>query len=388
MGKRTWTIISAAAMAATVLAGPQAKLADTAALTWKGNIHSQDSLGLALQAAATHYETGRDTGHATVFALLGNAFAMQICPDEPCTAWWHVGAGRTQGIHRAACELGLQVRKLPDDPAKWQGDEQRVAVLTRRAGLIAAEMAAGRLVLVEGGWDPRQAHGFVPWGAAGVITEIREDGTILGATLNGRSDNIWKWPYPAWVVTEADTPPADPSARDRALLENAVARVRNSRAPDQAADNRFLGGLAGMDLWIEKMKQVPFCPECGRDDPNRSWSCASDTARTMLAGSRAAAQYLRACRERFPEEAREHLDDARAHYRTIAELLTPAVRDKGEMNYRAFIGDVKKQAAHAEVLAEARAELAKAADALAAALEASQTNAEGGAATDETAEGT
>ena len=340
---------------------------DYSRLKLKGNGMAQDSFSLAVQAAARLLR--RRPGYEAIYAMSGNAFSPCINPQEDCTSWWHVDA-RCEGIDRVAARFGLKARKLefPKLEGSWRNEDALKRARQKIATVIAKAIEAGEVVLTAGGWNTKQEHGFVPWCWAGIIVEAKPDGTILGACLNGRSDNVLAFPYAMWALSRAE-PTLKPYAADVAMLQDAVGQIRSNCVP--YADRRdHVFGLAAMDLWIAKMRQTPFCGPCFKSAPDRVWTCAHDNGNTTLNASKAAASYMRKRKDTFDGKAQPHLDAAAAHYDAIVKLLEPAVTKDSPDHYRHFIGDLEKQKEHAKVLEQVKAELAAAADEMEKALEA------------------
>ena len=321
-----------------------------------GNGMQQDTVSLAVQAAARLL--GRDADYQTTYCRSTNAFSPAIDPGETCTSWWHVGAWLgTKQLRPLAASLGLRARllRLP----RFEGDESSPAAQEsyRRAVATAVhdQMAAGSIVLIEREWETSGPHGFVPWAWAGIVTAARpQDGTMLGACLNGHEDNRIAFIEGAWVLSTAVR--ATPSLEvDLEMLRQVVARIYGEGAFRRS--RRAVYGLEAMDLWIRQMATVPgFCAVC-QERSQRGWSDARDNGVTADAGAAAAATYLRRMGA-FPTASRRHLDTAAERYDHIRELLRPALSGQGGETYEQFVGDLAKQQAHVEgVLRPIRAEL-------------------------------
>ena len=340
--------------------------ADYSKLKLTGNGHTQDSFSLTIQAAAKLL--GKDADYEMVYALSSNAFTPAIDKGEDCTAWWHVqGWLGGKKIETVAGRLGLQVERLdlpPDNLSPQDPEEvfQRKSLEHRKAcaPILRQAMERGAILLVDGGWRMRTDHAFLPWCWWGIITQAEEDGTILGASLNGQHDNPLHYVGGCWAVSPAKRT-LTPHQADLNMLRNAVARIRGDAEPFLPTELAVYG-LAAMDTWIAKMRQTPFCPPCFEHAPDRVWTCAINNAQTTTAGAQAAASYLRKRKDTFAQAARPHLEAAAKHYDNIAQLLKPALTGEGGEHYREFIGDLKKQKAHAQVLEQVKAELSAAAD--------------------------
>jgi len=325
-----------------------------AKLTLKGNGHRQDSFSLVVQAVGR--VLGRRVSYERVLALSSNGFAPAYRPRESCTAWWGM-YDRDRSMDLVGRAVGLRFRRLPKPPAGLDLPQGR----THAAGHIREAMAAGEVVITDGGWKVFGPWGFNPWCWWGVITEAKADGTIRGAALNGRRDNPVEWPYTYWAVSRCEPTLTDHEA-DVQMLLRAVARVRGDNQPFLPGNTVF--GLAAMDLWAAQLEEVPFCPGC----KDESLGCLMETARPTYEDSRRVAAVLRKRAEAFGPKARLHVEAAAARYERIRELLAPAFTGKGGEHYTAIVNHRAKQREHAKVVRAAKAELAAVGDALARAL--------------------
>ena len=355
-----------------------ARKPDYSKLALRGNGHTQDSFSLAVQAAAGLL--GRDADYETIYCLSSNAFAPAIDTAEDCTAWWHVNAALgDRCMQTVARRLGLAARRLPIPELAGHWSDADAVARQRRAGVevLKEAMDRGEVIVTLGGWQARQDDRFVPWCWAGVLTEVNYDGTIRGACLNGRQDDLlYLVPSETWALSAADVTLTEQEAGQAALTQ-AVARIRGDTEPFLRGD-WYVYGMKAMDAWIEKMEQTPFCVPCFESAPDRVWTCAINNAQTTTAGAKAAALHLRERLDTFPEAAHSHLEAAATHYDRIAEVLGPALTGEGGEHYRDFIGDLEKQKAHADVLRRVKAELAAAADEMERALAAARVEREGG----------
>ncbi|MFH0965049.1 MAG: M56 family metallopeptidase [Planctomycetota bacterium] len=337
---------------------------DLAKLKLEGGGHDKNWFALTVQSAARLLAKNPD--YEMIDALSTNAFAPVIDPGEDCTAWWHMYAQDTC-MDLVAGQVGLRAERPdlpPSDltPADPPDVFQRKATKQRQAcsPIFREAMDHGVLLLIDGGWKGQTDHGFVPWCWWGVLTRAEEDGTIQGATLNGRLDNPLDYVGGCWAVTGAQ-PTLSPRKADLVMLERAVERIRGQGERFQSHKYRVFG-LAAMDLWIAKMETVPFCEPCYKSAAGHVWTCALNNGQTMTAGARTVSSYLRKRKDTFAAEARPHVEAAAERYDRIAALLAPAVTGEGGAHYRDFIGDLEKQKAHAKVLREVKTELAAAAD--------------------------
>lgn len=340
--------------------GVSAARPDYGKLALRGDGMAQDSFSLALQAAARLL--GRETDYATIAAMTTNAFSPAVNPEEECTSWWHVDGrlSTAADLQPLAARLGLRICRLPlpDSP----GSAQPEVVQTVRQA-----MEAGSVIVVEDGWQWQGGpHGWVPWAWAGIITDARPDGALLGACLNGERDNPLADMGRMWAVSVGE--PAAASRRgDLATLRQAVERLRGTGrfAP---SDSRVYG-LEAMDLWIKQMEVVPgFCRPC-QEKAQRGWTDAVDNAVAIRDRSAVAASYLRGIAPTVSLAGRPYLESAAKHYERIGQLLAPTLTGDGSERYEQFVGVFARQKAHAEgVLRPVRAELSAAADDMAKAL--------------------
>jgi len=331
---------------------------DYSDLQLKGRGQSQDHFSLSIQAAMRLMDNPVD--YKTVHLLSTNSFAPGLWAGEDCMAWWqHSGRGQSLGL--VAARLGFNADLLSFPPEKQDDDHaghNRACVPAIRQALDG-----GLIVATEGGWE----NGTGPWIANewqyaprwcywGILTEARADGTILGATLNGRLDNPIMHAYPSYGLAPTD-PALTARAADLAVLRRIIHRIRADAAPYAPEPGGVSYGLAAMDLWIARMEQVPFCGACGM---GKSLGCAYETGSNLLIGARDSAGYLRDMAARMPAACLPHLDAAAAHYDRILALMKPAVTGwKSKEHYKYFIDlDLERQKAHADVLRECKTELA------------------------------
>ncbi len=318
-------------------------------LALKGDGYAQDSFSLAFQAAAKLF--GRDADYETVYALSSNAFCPAIeDAGQESRSYWHIRAFLSdKAIHTLCGRYGLVAKKLDrsgssDDEAAYR----RVII-----PIINQEMQAGNVVLVGGGWQDD-----LPW--AGIITDVQSNGTILGATLNGRQDNPLTRPIGIWSLAPAAVT-LTPHDADIDTLEAVISRIRGQGQFQSIAKSAY--GLKAMDLWIKAMSEIPgFCPcslcQMSLHQASAIHQCAASiniiTAQSACA---TAARYLRRIVPDFPPAARSHLQSAAARYDRIAALLAPAIAETGSGSYVNILGDLSRQKAHtAKVLVPVRSE--------------------------------
>ena len=253
---------------------------DYSKLGLKGNGMAQDSFCLAVQAAAKLLR--READYETIACLSANAFAPAIDLGEDCTSWWHCQAWQSVRALPIVAEcLGLRARRLVVPQFAGTAREERAAYLQRAAAEMRQAMGAGEVILTDGGWEVKGPHGFVPWCWAGILTEAREDGTILAAALDGHKDNPIAWPAGMWALSTGEATLGGHRA-DRAMLRVAVARVRG-KAPFQRA-GRGVYGVDAMDAWIRQMETVPgFCKGC-QDRSQKGWTDARGLSQASSAG--------------------------------------------------------------------------------------------------------
>ena len=329
----------------------------------------QDTFSLAIQAAARTF--GRDVDYETVACLSSNAFAPMVDVGEDCTSWWMNQAWMADRcIDTIGRRVGLSFRRieLPEAEGNWD-DEATMAAYRRKIAPILREVMAGGEIIIATGWRAYQDHGFVPWGWAGIITEARDDGTILGVHPdNGRTDNAIYGPGCLWAVSPAE-PTLTAHEADLIVLQHAVDRIRGTGV--FARTERAAYGLDGMAAYIEHMRTVPgFCEGCFERAPDRAWTDARDSAWAVSGLAKTAARYLRRRIGTFSVEARPHIEAAARHYDRIVLLLHPALTGEGGRSYQQWInGNLEAQQRHAdEVLVPVRAQLAAAGNAMARAL--------------------
>jgi beta-lactamase regulating signal transducer with metallopeptidase domain len=324
-----------------------------------------DTFAMTMARVASHL--GRETDYETMQVLSGEAFAPGIDPTESCAGKWN-RQGADVALPFIADTLGLTIESIPLPPAPGrQGDwdKTRAAWAEHRkqvAPQLRQAIDSGAVVLTDGGWEytpPEFPNVYTFWG---VVTEARDDGTILGAVFtNDRHDNPIGFVRQCWAVTKS-TPRVTPQETRIEALKLGLARIRQNTAPFLGDQRLF--GLAAMDRWAERFEHVPFCgDDCGPKAPR----CPLSNSVTMCEAALNAAAYLRSSEQAFHESIQPHLREAARQYDVIAETLTPFT--KWETGYEPIMGEVAKQKAHIPVIRSCRDALAAAGDALAAALE-------------------
>ena len=334
----------------------------------QGNGHNVDSFSLSVVAAAELLGVKAD--YDTAYALSTNAFAPALHMEEPAKCWWTAMYGRDWSMDLVAEGLGLSVRAAPppnpgppdgldgDALPTWEFENWRMPVVR----WIQQAHRDGESVVVWREWE----NG--PWAWFGLVTQATDDGTVLGASLNGGNQNPLPWLCGLHALRPKDSKPTTVELNTR-LLRRVVRRIRQDGPPFDTAGPHTCApgdgvafGLRAMDHWIDQMKIVPYCPEC-KDQPDRVWTCALSSAQPIYEGAKVSARYLRRLVSDFPKRAGSHLETAAANYDRIVELLRPAITGKGGEPYKDLIGDPDKQNNHAiNVLAPIKEELAQAAD--------------------------
>jgi hypothetical protein len=325
--------------------------------------HPRDPFSLTMQAAAAAF--GIEASYEEVYALSSNCFAPDIRPDEECRITWRM-RGRGQCLDLVADALGLKVRPLGCFSPREYGRRDRPLKdkMREAAAIVRGALANGEVVITDTGW----LHDFMLWG---IVTDVRDDGTILGVTPNGRTDNTFDHLGSLWALSPKGYRLSRPEA-DLRMLRRAVARIRADEEPflpDSLAcglpaigapevPGAVLWGLPAMDRWVEQMEHVPYQQDDAASGVGNARLCAWHT----LHGAEVAARQLRAAAGPLGGQARSALRSAAERYDHIAELLRPAVYGEGETSYGAIMGDPEKQKAHADVLRQVKSELAAAAD--------------------------
>jgi hypothetical protein len=335
---------------------------------------AEDSFARTLREAARLL--GEQIDLTTLQGTTGNCFAPTVCTGESCMAWWHI---QTQHLSRdlVARRYGLTLEPLRDvdhlsDPAWPEGDPAAQDRWLREyhrvphVETLREAMASGRIVLAANDWDWK--HHGLGWYAWGVVVDVRDDATILGACFNGRRDNPLRGVFTALVVGTMDYH-LPPKQCDIEALKRAVARIHGNAEPFVSGEEHKFG-LDAIDAMIEQMKTVPgYCPEC-QESAQRGWSCALSNFSQMRNGAVAAAKYLRSLRDSFNDEADEPLLAAAREYDRITELLAPAMDRDSDAHVSKTVGTLEGQEPHVRRLEQVKGALAKAADKLTRALRA------------------
>ncbi|KKL88924.1 hypothetical protein LCGC14_1919870, partial [marine sediment metagenome] len=337
--------------------------------TWdaiKGG-HVDGLYGTIVMAAVAEL-MGCDVDREQIAMLSTNPLAPNIRLTEPCTSWWHVQAG-DRCMDLEAGLIGFDFRRVPDvdhsqDPpspsSKAEADQWlKDCYCKPYAGPIAEALAAGKTVVIPREWDWSKGNGWYGWG---VIVEVADDGTILGACLNKRSDNVLRTAGDAVILSPAAATLSGHDA-DVKMLDRGLHRIRGDAEPFLPTKT-LVFGIAAMDAWIDHMSSTRgFCRECFQRAPERAWTDANDNAVMTRDGALLASSYLRGRLADFDVASRGHLESLAARYDRIAQLLARAITGEGGLHYRDFIGDLAKQKEHAQtVLTPVRQELVAAAD--------------------------
>ncbi len=329
---------------------PRSYLSD---LRLQGDGLTQDSFSLAFQATAKLLNS--DADYETIYALSANIFCPAIdLTRQNKSRWPKQGCLQAfldeRAIDTLCARYGFVVRNLEQqdfiiDFAKYR---------RTMAPIVLQSMDSGNVVLVDSGLD----DGIMRWPSAGIITNVRSDGAIYGAALNGRRDNPIIWPRGIWAITPGAVT-LSPHEADIATLRSAVARIRSQ--PPYQTTPKSVYGLTAMDAWIMAMSETPgFCIACNerfKRNPKERWNCARVNAQNMQTASKVAARYLRRIASDFPPDLKSRLESAAAHYDRIAELIDPALANNGPNSYINILGDLSKQRAHAlKILTPIRSE--------------------------------
>lgn len=319
----------------------------------KGNGMVMDSFCLALAEACRLLN--RPMSYETVLSLTLNALAPGFDTGNDCKELWVCHAWVSHiGVPPLAWQaLGVDVTPLPLPTDRSDADAHRQACARR----IRDAMDDGSVVVVTGGWEFSEGKWIEPWWA-GVVTEVAEDGTVLGAHPNGRTDNaIAAFPPGEVLSIRAAQPVSDDGLLDAAVLTRAMSRIRGEGEFSRKEFCAF--GLDAMDEWITQVSEVPhFCPPC-QAKAERGWKSAEVVAQAAVHRFGVAANFLRQQADSLPPEAGEPLSSAAAHYEKIVSLLEPAITEGAGDGYAEFIGQLDKQRAHSDrVLQPARQHLA------------------------------
>ncbi|MDY7010657.1 MAG: hypothetical protein SVV80_07885 [Planctomycetota bacterium] len=362
-GFKSWDAMKAYVESAS---GEDSVRRDYSQLSLRGNGHTDDSFSLTFVAAAKLL--GRDAPYEKVFALSTNPFAPAFFLPEQCPSFWHQ-RGRAHGLDILAKHFGLryEVLQLPEtdiDPVREQ-EKYRDEYLAKCAPILRDVLHHGHVVIIENGWASPKGGPFVSWMWFGMVEEVRDDGTILGATLNGQHDNHIADLGRCWALSAGEADMGDMEA-ERASLEFAVRRIRAEKPPFEP-NERMAYGLVAMDAWMKKMDHVPFCEACVESAPDpdraRGWTCARDCAASVCEGAAAASVALPKWASHFTPKAGEHLQSAGERYKNIDRLLRPFTTWDNGRGYHAMMGNLQKQKQHAEdVLRPIMDEFATAAD--------------------------
>ena len=321
-----------------------------AGVSFRGDRLREDTFSLAVTAALGLL--GRSLDYRTVHLWSCNAFAPDLRPEEPTRCHWQL-QGRERCLDLIAAGAGVRVRPFPDwheladippmpEDAKEEEAWLREYYAKPAASYLSHALQAGEVVVSCGEWAGARGLLWCDWG---LVAEARNDGTILGAAPNGRSDNLITHIRDGWILRAGGSPLAEQDIR-RQVLQRAVERIRGEGAAFAPGPRRVVFGLAAIDAWIDAMAEVPFDAEHpGRD---HSAAHARETALPTSEGAKAAGAYLRQLAHGLPEAATARLHDAARQYDRIVELLGPALGDAGPATYAAIMGDESRQREHAQ----------------------------------------
>lgn len=326
---------------------------DYSKIELRANCFVYDSYCLAISEAAKLL--GANISYEDILALTTNAFApgFDICND--CKDLWGCEAwlSRVGSVDIAWDRLGLSVMSIFDDSENDQID------LPEYINRLRDVMDSGKVIVSHCDWS--NPDRFVePWWA-GIVIDIKDDGTLIGAHPNGRTDNEIEKPNPGTMLAiSLAEPTLDEMSTIHPLLQENIRRIRGEGEEGKAFSKTELMafGCDAMDEWIKQMQDVPyFCPPCQEHGEN-GWQSATKIARYTIHRSEIAASFLRRISESLPENIQDDIFNISKCYDNIAILLKNSVD-----NYKEIIGDIDKQKEHAEtVLHPVKNELIKAAD--------------------------
>ncbi len=328
---------------------------DYSAIKLRANGFVYDSYCLAVSEAARLL--GKIISYEDILVLTTNAFApgFDICND--CKELWIAEAwlSRLGSADIAWNALGLSVVPL-SELTDYLSSNGPLAV-------IRNVMDSGKVIVSNCGWSHPDQLVESWW--AGIVVEVRDSGTVLGAHPNGRTDNIIDSPdlNNMLAISLAGTKLDETSLMVR-LFQESTKRIRGEGEENKPfSKTEFMAfGTDALDEWIKQMREVPyFCPPC-QENKGSGWQSAATVACAILHRSEIAATFLRRHSENFSGELQSCIINVSESYDAIASLLKPAIQDQ-DNGYKSFIGDIDKQKAHAEtVLVPVKNELIKAAE--------------------------
>jgi hypothetical protein len=322
---------------------------------WNG--HRFDTFSQMLVAAGQLL--GKELEYRDVSCYATSNFAPSIQLNETCTDWWHMNKKPAMDLVEKAAGLKFEKLEYPEHNFTEWTDEEVEEWHGMCAPVIKQALDEGKILITEGGWSNPQGKPFYPWCFWGIVSEVLDDGTILGIGINNRDDNEMRWISHCWIVSLDE---GDKEGLDQQLLERILTRIRGDKPP-YLSDDEMAYGLDAMDKWIGKMKAEHFCDDCFKAAPDREWTCARGSALTMSQGARDSSAFLKNHINDFPESAKSAIQSITGHSDRNAELLEPALNEDSDTAYKTFIGNRDKQIEHAAtVLAPVKEELAKVAD--------------------------
>ena len=342
-----------------------------ASMRFTGDVARDDTCAMAMTVALR--AMGIPADDARVRLLAGNGFAPDLRPAEPCRVSWRL-QGRDRCLEIIAAAYGVSLRPFPsaaelledipprqrdpdDDTCPCHDSRQPAAAYLRHA------LHAGEVVVSCGEWQAEDVF----WCDWGLVTEARDDGTILGAASNGRDNNRITFIRDGWILSPgAHT--VDSNDIDKMVLARAAQRIRGDSPPFGPGPRNIVFGVAAMDVWIAAMQEVPFDGQ-HPDGHEGSIHCAAATALPTFLGAKHSANDLRAMAKRLAPPAARALHAAAEQYDAIVALLAPALTGDAPDNYASIMGDASKQAHHADaVLKPIRDHLSRASDHMSSAL--------------------
>jgi hypothetical protein len=267
----------------------------------------QESLVLALQALSRfHAEAPArpPAGYDLISALTGNMFIVATSFSQPCPAWWILGS-RAQFLEFTGQAIGLSVEPLAAQPEGLDLAGQQAFFGEEMLPRIEAEIAAGRPVLVRGGFP-----GF-GWGLWGVVTRV-EAGGAFGFTCWFQYDE-----QPVGAEFPVQTALAV-RARDRsAHIPIREILFHAADLYDNQGETGWTTGPGAYDHWMDQIASwSPCSPDCV-DLPN----CHRQMASFVYDARMTASRFLDFFNEEVPPTLRRHLPAIVDHNRRVANLL-------------------------------------------------------------------
>ncbi|MGD8700676.1 MAG: hypothetical protein PVJ43_15375, partial [Gemmatimonadales bacterium] len=162
-----------------------------------------------------------------------------------------------------------------------------------------------------------------------LLAEAEETGLVAGYVDEGR-DILLRHPYsksgdepeslgdwPGWAFTLITRLPGEPTRDD--IIESLAVGVGLANA-EEPIGSGYHSGFKAYERWISDLEDQSFIADATIDvgaivvGNAHIYLCLVDARRS-------AAEYLRNVREQLPEEVGSHLDQAAAHYDSMAQTL-------------------------------------------------------------------